>query len=145
MTELMVISPKFGVCQKDRLDITVRSMEEVVLVSRKVQNFCTEKGIDSRRSYLAALMVEEMAGNIVLHGFSKDRKQHSVDLRIAWKNQDLILRIKDDCIPFDPSERRKIVTPEDITKNIGIRMVFSMAKEIQYQNILGMNALTILL
>ena len=143
MAALMVIPPEFGTCQEDRLDITVRSMEEVVRVSRKVQNFCMEKRVDSRRSYFASLMVEEMAGNIVLHGFAKDRKRHSVDLRIAYKNEDLILRIKDDCIPFDPSERRKIVDPEDITKNIGIRMVFSLAKDIQYQNILGMNALII--
>lgn len=143
MAELMVIPQEFGVCPEDRLDITVRSMEEVVCVSRQVQNFCQEKGIDDRRSYFAALMVEEMAGNIVSHGFRKDSKRHSADLRIAYKNQSLILRIKDDCIPFDPSERRKIVDPDDITKNIGVRMVFSLTQDIQYQNILGMNALTI--
>jgi anti-sigma regulatory factor (Ser/Thr protein kinase) len=143
MAELMVIPEEFGVRLEDRLDITVRSMEEVVCVSRQVQNFCQEKGIDDRRSYFAALMVEEMTGNIVSHGFRKDRKSHSADLRIACKNQGLILRIKDDCIPFDPNERRKMVDPDDITKNIGIRMVFSLTQDIQYQNILGMNALTI--
>lgn len=140
MAELMVIPEAFGVRPEDRLDITVRSMEEVVGVSRQVQNFCQEKGIDSRRSYFAALMVEEMAGNIVSHGFRKDNKRHSADLRIAYKK---ILRIKDDCIPFDPNERRKMVDPDDITKNIGIRMVFSLTRDIQYQNILGMNVLTI--
>ena len=143
MAELMVIPREFGVPPEDRMDITVRSMEEVVCVSRQVQNFCQEKGIDDRRSYFAALMVEEMASNIISHGFRKDSKRHSADLRIAYKNQSLILRIKDDCIPFDPSERRKIVDPDDITKNIGIRMVFSLTQDIQYQNILGMNALTI--
>ena len=143
MTELMVIPKDFGVRGDDRLDITVRSMDEVMSVSRRVQEFCTGKGVDARRSYFAALMIEEMAGNIVSHGFRKDCKSHSVDLRIAYKNQDLILRIKDDCIPFDPAERRQIMDPEDITKNIGIRMVFSLAQDIQYQNILGMNALTI--
>jgi anti-sigma regulatory factor (Ser/Thr protein kinase) len=86
-----------------------------------------------------------MAGNIVSHGFKKDRKSHSVDLRISLKEQNMILRIKDDCIPFNPSERRKISNPDDVTENIGIRMVFSLAKDVQYQNILGMNALTIVL
>lgn len=145
MSELMVIPERFGVRSEDRLDITVRSMEEVVNVSRNIQSFCHKKGVDERRSYFAALMVEEMAGNIVSHGFEKDHKRHSVDLRIALKDENLILRIKDDCIPFNPSERRKIVDPDDITKNIGIRMVFSLAKDVQYQNILGMNALTIVL
>ena len=143
MSDLMVIPKEFGVPHHDRLDITVRNMDEVVFTSRKIQAFCHEKGIDERRSYFAALMVEEMAGNIVSHGFSKDRRKHSVDLRISYKEQELILRIKDDCIPFDPAERREMVAPEDPTKNIGIRMVFSLARDIRYQNILGMNALTI--
>ena len=125
------------------MDITVRTMDEVVSVSRQVQSFCQEKGIDDRRSYFAALMVEEMAGNIVSHGFRKDHKRHSADLRIAYKNQGLILRIKDDCIPFDPSERRKIMDPDDITKNIGIRMVLSLASDVSYQNIMSLNALSI--
>ncbi len=30
-----------------------------------------------------------------------------------------------------------------MTKNIGIRMVYSMAEKIGYQNILGLNILTI--
>jgi anti-sigma regulatory factor (Ser/Thr protein kinase) len=143
MSELMVIPKNFGVKAEDRLDITVRNMEAVLDVSRQVQRFCKEKGIDDRRSYFAALMVEEMAGNIVSHGFQKDRKRHSVDIRIVCKNQNLILRIKDDCVPFDPAERLKMVNPEDITKNVGIRMVYSLAQDIQYKNILGMNALTI--
>lgn len=145
MAELMVIPKDFGVMPEDRLDITVRSMEEVVNVSRLVQSFCKEKNVDKRRSYYAALMVEEMAGNIVAHGFTKDVSRHSVDIRVVRKNQDLIVRIKDDCIPFDPSERSKMIDPEDITKNIGIRMVYSLARDVQYKNILGMNALTILL
>lgn len=143
MSDLMVIPKEFGVPHTDRLDITVRNMGEVVFTSRNVQDFCLEKGIDARRSYYAALMVEEMAGNIVSHGFSKDRRKHSVDLRISYKDQELILRIKDDCVPFDPAEQRQIIAPEDPVKNIGIRIVFSLAQDIRYQNILGMNALTI--
>ena len=54
-----------------------------------------------------------------------------------------ILRIKDDCVPFDPTERQKMADAEDKTKNIGIRMVFRMASEVRYQNILGLNVLTV--
>ena len=62
---------------------------------------------------------------------------------LVLDHDDIILRIKDDCVPFDLRERGQIMAPEDITKNIGIRMVFSLTQDIQYQNILGMNALTI--
>lgn len=96
-----------------------------------------------RRAYLASLSMEEMAGNIVEHGFKKDNKRHSVDIRIVHKDNKVILRIKDDCVPFDPGERRKLTEGEDITKNIGIRMIFRIAADINYRNILGMNVLTI--
>ena len=46
-------------------------------------------------------------------------------------------------MPFDPGERQKIASPDDPVKNIAIRMVYRMAKDIEYQNILGLNVLTI--
>ena len=87
--------------------------------------------------------MEEMAGNIVAHGFTKDRKKHSIDVRVVHKDDEAILRIKDDCTPFDPGERRKIAEDGDLTRNIGIRLVSKIARDVQYQNLLGLNVLTI--
>ncbi len=143
LEELMVIPEDFGAPEEARMDLSIRSLEDVVSVSEGVQSFCLSQKIDARRSHLAALAMEEMAGNIVDHGFSKDNKRHSVDIRVVHKDDDVILRLKDDCVPFDPGERQKLAGDDDGMKNIGIRMVFRIAKDIQYQNILGMNVLTI--
>ena len=139
----MVIPEDFGVPENDRMDLTLRSEREVVNISERIQRFCLGKGIDERRAYYAALFLEEMAGNIVDHGFPKDRRKNSVDVRVVYKNDGLILRLKDDCVPFDPARRRALADPEDKTRNIGIRIVYSIASDIQYQNILGLNVLTI--
>ena len=143
MDELMVIPDDFGVPEEERMDLTVRSMDEVVTISRQVQQFCLERGVDRRRAYLAGLSMEEMAGNVVDHGFTKATRTHSIDVRVVRKDSDVILRIKDDCVPFDPSERQQLAEGDDITKNIGIRMVFRIARDVQYRNILGLNVLTI--
>ena len=143
MEQLMVIPESFGAAESERMDMSVGSMEEVVRIAEQVQKFCLERGVDERRAYLSGLSMEEMAGNIVDHGFTKDNKRHSLDVRVVHKGDDVILRIKDDCVPFDPGERQKLAEGEDITKNIGIRMVFRIASEVKYQNILGMNVLTI--
>ncbi|MDO5438997.1 MAG: MATE family efflux transporter [Erysipelotrichaceae bacterium] len=143
MEELMVIPKDFGVSPEERMDLSVRTMEEVISVSRQVQEFCTARGISKRSAYLAGLSMEEMAGNIVDHGFRKDNRSHSIDVRVAHKKDDVILRIKDDCVPFDPGERQKLSEDSDAAKNIGLRMIFRMAKDIKYQNILGLNVLTI--
>lgn len=143
MDELMVIPRDFGVSASERMDLSVKSMEEVVSISRQVQAFCLERGIDRRRAYLSGLSMEEMAGNIVEHGFARDRREHTIDVRVVHKDQDIILRIKDDCAPFDPAEQQKLADAEDVTRNVGIRMVFKMASDVRYQNILGLNVLTI--
>ena len=143
MEELMVIPASFGAPESERMDLSVRSMEEVVSISARVQSFCLSKGVDARRAYLAGLSLEEMAGNIVDHGFTKDNKRHAIDVRVVHKDEDVILRIKDDCVPFDPGMRRQLGEGDDLSKNIGIRMVFKIAREVQYQNILGLNVLTI--
>lgn len=139
----MVIPRDFGADEDERLDISIRTIEEVTTLSAAVQDFCASKGIDHRRSMLSGLAIEEMAGNVILHGYSKDEKPHSIDIRVVHKDGSLILRIKDDCVPFDPAERRDMVDPEDVTKNIGIRMIYTMAESVHYQNILGLNVLTL--
>ena len=141
--ELIVIPEGFGTYETDRMDLTLHSIDEVINISQGIQQFCLDRGIDERRSYFAALFMEEMAGNVVLHGFNKDKRTHSVDVRVVYKDDSVILRIKDDCIPFDPKERQKIADPDDIAKNIGIRMVYRIAEDITYQNLLGLNVLTI--
>ena len=143
MDDLMVVPEDFGASEEERMDLSIRTIDEVVSISQQVQAFCLERGIDKRRAYLAGLSMEEMAGNIVDHGFAKDRKKHGIDVRVVHKGEDVILRIKDDCVPFDPHERQQLAEGDDITRNIGIRMVFKIARDVQYQNIMGLNVLTI--
>ena len=143
LEDLMAIPEGFSPGADDRLDITVREMDQVVNVSQQVVDFCRSRGIDNRRSFFAGLCMEEMAGNVVTHGFSKDHRSHSVDIRIVRSGEDIILRIRDNCKEFDPSERARI---NDITsdgKNIGISMIYKIADEVNYQNLLGLNVLTI--
>ncbi len=143
MDQLLMLPDSFGAPDEDRLDISLRNNQDVVTVAEQVQTFCRQKGLDERRSYLSGLFLEEMASNIVEHGFTEDRKEHSVDVRVVYKEGDVILRLKDDCVPFNPQEIAELADSSDVTKNVGIRMVYSMAEDIRYQNILGLNVLTI--
>ncbi len=63
-------------------------------------------------------------------------------MRVVHKEDDLILRLRDDCIPFDPGTLNRIAEGDDAGTNIGIRMIYGILKDVEYQNILGMNVLT---
>ena len=141
-TDFIGLEEEFGVPDSDRLDMVAFGIEDVMNLSEKVIGFCTQKGLDAKRAYYAGLCLEEMAGNIVLHGFGKDKKKHAVDMRVVFEEDQLVIRLSDNCIPFNPKERAEIFNPEDITKNIGVRMVARIAKSMQYQNMLGLNVLT---
>ena len=143
LEDMMAIPDRIGVGPDERIDISVTSMEEVNEISLRIGEFCRQRGIDPRRSFFASLCMEEMAGNVVLHGFHKDKKQHSADIRVVHKDDEIILRIRDNCAAFDPSVYQRIMEPDDEGKNVGIQLVYGIAKEISYQNLLGMNVLTI--
>ncbi len=142
LEDLLMIPPSFGVPDDARIDISVREMKEVVLVSEQVMDFCLRRGIDMRRAAFAGLALEEMAGNVVEHGFTESRGRHSIDIRVVHKENDIILRLRDNCVAFNPSEVVRIMEPEDPAKNAGIRIVYGLARDIRYQNLLGANVFT---
>ena len=142
--DLMMIPDDFGPSELDRIDISVRGMEDVENVSTQVEGFGTMRGIDHRRALFSSVALEEMAGNIVEHGFTKDKRQkHIIDIRVIHRGDDVILRMRDDCLPFDPSKRELLLEPEDKAHNVGIRLVYKISKKVEYQNLLGCNVLTV--
>jgi len=143
LEDLMAIPDRIGVAQDSRIDLSVNRMEEVVEISRRVNDFCEQRGVDRRRAFAAGLCMEEMAGNVVSHGFEKDTKKHSVDIRVADKDGVIVMRIRDNCKAFNPSEYALMMEPDGSGKNVGITLAFRFAKETSYQNLLGMNVLTI--
>ena len=145
LEDLMVIPEDFSPGADDRIDITVREVDQVINISQQIIDFCRNRGIDKRRSYFAGLCLEEMAGNVVTHGFSKDKKPHSVDVRVIHSGDNIILRIRDNCKEFNPSERAEINKIGEDGKNIGITIVYNISGDVTYQNLLGLNVLSVVI
>lgn len=143
--EWLFFPPDFGAKEEDRLDVRITTLEEVTNTARQVQDFCDKHQLSPKLSYYAALCLEEMAANVVDHGFHKDDKPHVVDAHVVYNEKSILLRIKDDCIPFNPQERANLVQSDDPLKNIGIRMVLKLADEVSYHNLLGLNVSTLVL
>ena len=116
----------------------VSSMEEVIGISETVMDFCETRKVDHRRACFAALCTEEMASNIVRHGFLSE-KQHGLMIRVVVANGDLILRFRDNCKLFNIREKYDSADQKDVTSNIGIRLVMGMAKDVMYVNTLNLN------
>ncbi|MDO4731145.1 MAG: MATE family efflux transporter [Clostridia bacterium] len=139
--DLMTFPKNFGVPKDSRIDIALQSMDDAVGISRKIHRFCIDKGIDKRRSYFSSIALEEIATIIIDYGFNKPK--HAISLRVTCKDDTVILRLKDNCKPFDYTKIRDLMNPQDPAAHIGIRVLRHIVQEANYQKILGMNTLTL--
>lgn len=64
------------------------------------------------------LVLEEVLSNIIHYGFS-DQQLHWIEIDADYENQTVMLRISDDGMPFDPTEK----AAPDLTQSIEDRPV----------------------
>ena len=144
ISDLLFLDDSFGYDAKDSISITVTNVEEVVEVSKKVNDYALERGADKKKAYIIGLCLEEMASNIVLHGFTKRNRKNDnyIDIYVKYYKGKFYTRLRDNAPEFNP-QRRLEQDKEDITKNMGIKMVNKLATNMYYQTTFGMNMLTI--
>ena len=141
-----MLPDRLGAAEDECLDMTVRSAEESVQASETAADFCLRHGESVRDSRLISLCIEEMANNIVEHGFTKDSlKDHVIEIRLVFRDNKRMIRIRDNCVHFDPVAYMDLHKTDDPTVHIGIRLVMKMVKEANYVCSLGLNNLTLVL
>lgn len=138
--DYMMLNNDFGATDSDVFEATLYDMDGVIKASQDISDFCINHG-NKKGAMKYALCVEEMAGNIIKHGF--DGKKHCIEIRMMKKNDGFILRIRDDCKAFNPKEWYQLVKSEDKASHIGIKMVFEMAESIEYVNTMDKNTLIV--
>ncbi len=141
LDEWLLLPSDFG--QENKLVFQIHDLAEVTQTAEKVDTFCRGCGIAPMTCAHSGLCLEEIAGNIVRHGFRMDRKKHVAEVIVSFRDSSILLRIKDDCAPFNPKEWVEMTAGADPISNVGIRLVYRIADEIEYQNMLGLNVLTI--
>ena len=140
--DFLFLRDEFGVSEDNLLDFSVTDETQIIPASEAVELFCEEKGATPKQTMMLSLFVEELSTNIISFGFT-DGKSHSIDIRIIKQNNSWTLRIRDNCRRFDPTEWIKLHDSDDLTRNIGIRMVCGMAKNVKYLSTMDLNNLII--
>ena len=137
----LLLGDDFSVPAEDLLEMTVKTTAEAMDASKAASEFCESKGGNEESKLRISLIVEELAENVVQHGFTKDSKPHQLDIRMLSKKDLWVLRFRDDCKPFDPVS----YVPREGKSAAGIRLAIAMADDSRYTNSLSMNNLTMIL
>ena len=139
--DFSLLSADFGAAPEDVCEMSVTDLPSAIAASEGINAFCADKGLGKRMTMLMSLCVEEIVVNIVEHGFTKDSKAHSADVRLVVHEDNCIVRVRDNCVTFDPIHYMELHQSDDPMKHIGIRMVMAMVSDINYINSLGLNNL----
>ena len=140
-----LLPENFGAKEGDFFEMTVNSINGVLDASKKASEFCASHGETPRNGTFIALCIEEMAVNIVRHGFKRGGRDHSIDIRLLYRDGRRVIRIRDNCENFDPISYFELHKTDDPTAHIGIRMVKRMVTDANYINSLGLNNLILTL
>lgn len=139
---MMMLSKNFAPEEAHILNLSLKNdMKQVMVLSNRISEFCGLYSEDTDKINKLSLCIEEMAGNIVQHGF-KDQKEHSIDIRIIITGETFTFRIRDDGIRFNPI---RYADENERTDAMGIQLVQKIALDIDYNYTIGLNNLTITL
>ena len=139
--KMLLLPESFGISKEDELTMTATTAGEILDLSRIAIAFALEHGAEKKRALTFGLITEELSGVYAEHGFA-DQKTHNIDARLVAKNEELILRIRDDCKPFDVTQYFGIVKDE-LDKEIGLTIIMKTAKDVKYTPAFGANCLVV--
>lgn len=138
--DILLLRNDFGVPEENRLEAIPRDVDGVMDYSRTASDFCRAHGGSERLASHLALCVEEMGGNIAVHGFGREGK-NLLSIRLQVKDGRWTLSFRDDCMAFDPISHVEHSGGEEL----GIRLAMRMADEARYTYSMNLNNLTLVL
>ena len=118
-------------------DASLRPQEEqAVQLADQIIAFCGESGVSGKAADYAGVLAEETVEHI--RQFNRDAKQPRIDLICRITDTSVILSVRDDGEAFDPATVDE--TEEEFSN---LKMINSLADEVNYTRALGLNNMLI--
>ena len=123
--------------REDVLDLSVHvNLAEVGSIPREILAFCQGK-LASTQAHQIAVAAEEMAVNTIKYG---GKSLSGIDLMLCLTEDSVLLRLRDNGIPFDPTDYS---FDGDEFEYSGIELVRRITSRISYLRLLDMNNTTL--
>ena len=103
-------------------------------------------GLDKKRTYDLCLAVDEIATNIIVHGYEDSGRSGVIDIGVVIEHQKLTVTLEDDGEPFDPMQG-KLPKEEDLSRpleerpigGLGLFLALEGVDEFKYERAAGRN------
>ena len=116
----------------------IHDFADVIAASESVMEHCREGNISQSQAVHTALCLEELGINSIQHNAYLKHPLH-LTVRFVIGEKWLILRLRDNGIPYDLTSRYGMLNPDDTVSHIGLRLVFASADDVRYSHFLNLN------
>ncbi len=97
-------------------------------------------GLDRKASYRLCLAVDEVATNVVLHGYAEAGRKGPLDVTVEVDEGTITVRLEDDAAPFDPGAHAA-PTSDELAKpleerpigGLGLMLAAESVDEFRYE------------
>jgi anti-sigma regulatory factor (Ser/Thr protein kinase) len=101
-----------------------------------VRNFvkaaAEEAGLDKRQSYRLVLAIDEIATNVIIHGYQESDLEGSITLQVEVSDTKLTIFMEDTGLAYEPLSDSE---PEDLSKPLGERHIGGLGVFLAIHNV----------
>ena len=105
-------------------------------MSKQLIQCCENNHIPPETAGIIGVAAEELAVNIARYGYQTSKPSY-IDINLSKADDKLLLRIRDDGVPFDPTAYSS--DEEDEFLMSGIEMIRRITQNLTYTRVINMN------
>ena len=125
----------------------VNTLSEIDQVNDQFREFASQHELPKRTIATICMVFDELLTNIISYAY-QDESEHTIAIKISLMNDELVLVISDDGIPFNPFHMNEPDTNLDIDEReiggLGIHLVTNMLDQVSYQRNINENMVTLI-
>lgn len=112
------------------------NLSEIERLANTVMQFGKDNNFSDKSIFDINLALEEVVNNVISYAY-KDKNEHHITIHLELEGQELMLKVKDDGIPFNPLGVRELDINKPLEERqpggLGLFFVRNLTDELEYK------------
>lgn len=135
----LLLPKDYAIKEEYLLERNIQTKIELQHFLFDLEKFCKTINTNDEKFKYISLVVEELGYNILEYGMVSPDRKYNFNVRIFYDNQSWTVRLRDDCEKFNPNEYLLLGEEEKAKNEIGLKLVFKIAKNVEFNYIVCFN------
>ena len=112
------------------------NLSEIERLANTVMQFGKDNNFSDKSIFDINLALEEVVNNVISYAY-KDKNEHHITIHLELEGQELMLKVEDDGIPFNPLGVRELDINKPLEERqpggLGLFFVRNLTDELEYK------------